>query len=152
MTATPNSRSEPPVVEQTEQLIETVGERLGRSVAGLRRGARRLSGDAVMDGNRPAVVRAEEVVQRLEGTLAGYAAIAFHNARRVAARAREEMEDIQAEADSMRRAPPSAPQLDLQTATKDELIAEAERRGITVQRADGKDGEPLVSDYKRALR
>lgn len=36
--------------------------------------------------------------------------------------------------------------------TRDELIAAAEKRGLTVTRADGKDGAPKVSDYQAALR
>lgn len=35
--------------------------------------------------------------------------------------------------------------------TKDQLEAEAERRGIEVTRLDGQDGEPLKSDYIAAL-
>lgn len=35
--------------------------------------------------------------------------------------------------------------------TKDELVAEAEKRGLTVARSDGKDGEPLKADYLKAL-
>lgn len=34
---------------------------------------------------------------------------------------------------------------------KDELESEAERRGLDVERADGKDGKPLKSDYIAAL-
>lgn len=41
---------------------------------------------------------------------------------------------------------------DVDTAAKDELKAEAERRGLTITRADGKPGEPLVEDYQKALR
>lgn len=40
---------------------------------------------------------------------------------------------------------------DAKAATKDELKAEAEKRGVEVRRADGKDGEPLVEDYVAAL-
>jgi hypothetical protein len=39
----------------------------------------------------------------------------------------------------------------VETATKAELVAEAERRGLTVTRADGGEGDPLVSDYRAAL-
>lgn len=35
--------------------------------------------------------------------------------------------------------------------TADDLRAEAERRGLTVNRADGKEGAPLKSDYAKAL-
>lgn len=44
------------------------------------------------------------------------------------------------------------PVFDPETATRAELVAEAALRGVTVTRADGKDGEPLVSDYQQALR
>lgn len=36
--------------------------------------------------------------------------------------------------------------------SREDLIAAAEKRGLTVTRADGKDGAPLVSDYQAALR
>lgn len=38
------------------------------------------------------------------------------------------------------------------TSTKAELQAEAERRGVTVTRADGRDGEPTKEDYIAALK
>lgn len=42
---------------------------------------------------------------------------------------------------------------DLENAKKADLIAEAERRGITVTRADGDaDKEPTVEDYRAALK
>lgn len=41
---------------------------------------------------------------------------------------------------------------DVEGSTKEQLVAEAERRGITVTRADGKDGDPLVEDYRAALK
>lgn len=41
---------------------------------------------------------------------------------------------------------------DLDSASKEEMQAEAERRGIEVKRADGKDAEPLLSDYREALK
>ena len=34
---------------------------------------------------------------------------------------------------------------------KADLVALADERGLDVTRADGKDGDPLVSDYVRAL-
>ena len=40
---------------------------------------------------------------------------------------------------------------DVENATKDELKAEAERRGLTVKRGDGKEGEPLADDFRAAL-
>ena len=44
-----------------------------------------------------------------------------------------------------------AEKFDAENASKADLVAEAERRNLTVTRADGKDGEPLVEDYRRAL-
>lgn len=53
------------------------------------------------------------------------------------------------------RAVQSAPETraaeDLSGLKKAELVALAEERGVEVERADGKDGSPLVSDYVRAL-
>lgn len=34
---------------------------------------------------------------------------------------------------------------------RDELVARAEELGLTVTRADGKDGDPVVEDYERAI-
>lgn len=39
----------------------------------------------------------------------------------------------------------------LDAMSKDELVAEAERRGLTVTRGDGGDGEPTKQDYYDAL-
>jgi hypothetical protein len=49
--------------------------------------------------------RAEEMVDRLAENIGSYARWIGHQALRLAARAREEAEDIWAEADSIRRAP-----------------------------------------------
>lgn len=35
--------------------------------------------------------------------------------------------------------------------TKDDLVAEAEARGLTVTRGDGEEGDPLKADYVEAL-
>lgn len=43
------------------------------------------------------------------------------------------------------------PAEDLSGLKKAELVALAEERGVEVERADGKDGSPLASDYVRAL-
>lgn len=40
---------------------------------------------------------------------------------------------------------------DLGGLTKAELVSLAVARGVTVKRADGKDGEPVKADYLRAL-
>lgn len=44
------------------------------------------------------------------------------------------------------------PTFDVENATRAELESEADRRGITVTRSDGKDGAPLVDDFRSALR
>jgi hypothetical protein len=41
---------------------------------------------------------------------------------------------------------------DAEKATRAELEAEAARRGVTVTRSDGKDGDPLVEDFRAALK
>lgn len=41
---------------------------------------------------------------------------------------------------------------DLSSLTREELARLAGERGVPVVRADGKDGEPLKSDYLSALR
>lgn len=43
-------------------------------------------------------------------------------------------------------------EFDVESATKAEMEAEAERRGIEVKRSDGKEGEPLADDYRAALK
>lgn len=40
---------------------------------------------------------------------------------------------------------------ELETMTKDDLVAEADRRGLTVTRSDGEEGEPLKEDYIAAI-
>lgn len=50
---------------------------------------------------------------------------------------------------AVRREPPA---FDVETATRAELVAEAALRGTVVTRGDGKDGDPLVEDYRQALR
>lgn len=40
---------------------------------------------------------------------------------------------------------------ELSKLTRDELVDLAEKRGVTVTRADGEEGEPLVDDYIAAL-
>lgn len=52
---------------------------------------------------RPATERAEELVDRLGGRLGLFAALTALQLRRLAARAREEAEDLWAEAESVRR-------------------------------------------------
>jgi hypothetical protein len=57
--------------------------------------------------------------------------------------------DVERTSNSARGAP--APDASYDEMTKDELIAEAEQRGLTVTRADGEEGEPLKQDYVDAL-
>lgn len=42
--------------------------------------------------------------------------------------------------------------VDYESMKKSELVAEADRRSLTVVRSDGKEGEPLASDYVTALQ
>jgi hypothetical protein len=47
---------------------------------------------------------------------------------------------------------PQRPAFDAEGASRDELVAEAALRGVTVTRADGReDLEPKVEDYRAAL-
>jgi len=41
---------------------------------------------------------------------------------------------------------------DWDSLTKAELEAEAEKRGLTVKRGDGEDGDPVKADYVKALK
>jgi hypothetical protein len=96
---------------------EALGERLGRSLAGLRQrvpGTRtrddetrapapdetQEAGMAAGDGER--VQRADQLVTRLQGGAAAYAVVIGRRLRRLAARLREEAEDITAEAQHLR--------------------------------------------------
>lgn len=47
---------------------------------------------------------------------------------------------------------PSASDFDVSKANKAELEAEAKRRGVEVGRADGRDGDPTVEDFRAALK
>jgi hypothetical protein len=40
---------------------------------------------------------------------------------------------------------------DFESMNKDELQAEAEKRGLAVKRGDGEEGDPLKADYVKAL-
>jgi hypothetical protein len=57
--------------------------------------------------------------------------------------------DVERTSNSARGTP--APAQSYDEMTKDELIAAAEQRGLTVTRADGEEGEPLKQDYIDAL-
>lgn len=89
-------------------LLEELGERIGRSagfVANLvrRTGSGLATGIAVeSDSGRPAAARAERVVTNLELAVGGLAGAATFGARRLMARAREEYDDIRAEAEARR--------------------------------------------------
>jgi hypothetical protein len=89
---------------------EALGERLGRSLAGLRQrlpvaGTRddetqQARAAAVGDGER--IQRADQLVTRLQGGAVAYAVVIGQRLRRLAARFREEAEDIAAEARHLR--------------------------------------------------
>ena len=93
---------EAPVAEQTEELLGSLGERFGRLIASATRSVRGFTDGAATATERPAIERAEVLVNRIEGSVAGLAAAASYSARRIAARAREEAEDIRAEAEMKR--------------------------------------------------
>jgi hypothetical protein len=87
-----------------------LGERLGRSLAGLRQRlsvpgmrddeTRDAGADAVAGGER--MQRADRLVTRMQGGAVAYATVLGQRLRRLAARLREEAEDIAAEARHVR--------------------------------------------------
>jgi hypothetical protein len=89
---------------------EALGERLGRSLAGLRQRVPRTGtrddetqdqgAAAAGDGER--VRRADQLVTRLQGSAVAYATVIGQRLRRLVARLREEAEDIAAEAQHLR--------------------------------------------------
>jgi hypothetical protein len=100
---------------------EALGERLGRSLAGLRQRARApmARDDETQDPGAPAFdetreagaapaghgerfQRADQLVTRLQGGAVAYAIVIGQRLRRLAARLREEAEDIAAEARHIR--------------------------------------------------
>lgn len=96
--------SEVPMTEQAEHLLDGLGERVGRSIASATRGVRKLTNGTNSDPDRPTMERAEGLVNQAELRIAGYTAMAAYSMRRVVARAKEEAEDIRAEAEGLRTA------------------------------------------------
>jgi len=89
-------------VERAEEMLGRLGERIGSTVGSATRPIAR-AGERGTDGSvRPNVDRAEEVVSRLEDTVGAYAIVIGRRLQRLAARAREEAEDIWAEAQHLR--------------------------------------------------
>lgn len=89
-------------VERAEEMLGRLGERIGGTVAGATRPVRNVAGSDADGAARPAVDRAEVVVSRLEETIGAYATVIGRRLQRLAARAREEAEDIWAEAQHVR--------------------------------------------------
>ena len=82
------------------ELAELLGERLGYSLGRLYRAVQNLGetrGTEVEPPVEAATQQAEHLVTKAERQIEAYAAHAYHTIRRVAARAREEYEDIVAE-------------------------------------------------------
>lgn len=89
-------------------LMEEIGERIGRSAGfvanAIRRGSSGITsgvGDG-FDSDRSASARAEQLVNRVESGIGGLTGVAANGVRRVLARAREEYEDVRAEAEARR--------------------------------------------------
>ncbi len=87
-----------PIGGRTLHLLEDVGERIGRSLAGAVEQVRRMGdGLSAPDGGDP-MERAEHLATRLGNRIGDYATMAGLKVRRAGARIREEAEDIRAEA------------------------------------------------------
>lgn len=83
---------------EVDGFLEDVGERLGSAVAVVGRAFRQLGGNLI-DPKGPPRERAESIVAGIEERLGDYTATVGHGVRRVAARAKEEYDDILAEAE-----------------------------------------------------
>jgi hypothetical protein len=84
--------------ERAERLVEQFGQRLGATREQL---AARAASDS--QAQRPATERAGELLDRAGEQVGRFAAVAGHEMRRFIARAREEAEDIWAEAQNKRQ-------------------------------------------------
>jgi hypothetical protein len=84
--------------ERAERLVEQFGQRLGATREQL---AARAASDS--QAQRPATERAEELLDRAGEQVGRFAAVAGQEMRKFIARAREEAEDIWAEAQSKRQ-------------------------------------------------
>ena len=80
-----------------DDFLEEVGVRVGSVVAGVGRALKRWGSQLATD-HRPPRERAEDVVSGIEEHVGDYTAGLGHGIRRVAARAKEELDDIRAEA------------------------------------------------------
>lgn len=49
------------------------------------------------------------------------------------------------------QAKPRGGTFDVASASREEMEAEVQRRGLTVERGDGKSGAPVMDDYRAAL-
>jgi hypothetical protein len=96
-----------------DERAEALGERLGRSAAQAAQRLRSLAtenlprtggAEVPAGGDEGPAQRAEYLVSSIENTAANYSRVIVDRFRRVFARAREEMEDVVAEAQSRRKA------------------------------------------------
>jgi len=96
------------VVDRAKSLVSQFGDRLKEAGAKIQGaslphpGAHPAAGGSVPEG-RPATERAEQTLDRAGEQLGVFAAALSHRVRRSVALAREETEDIWAEAQSLRR-------------------------------------------------
>lgn len=96
---------ERPYVARAEDLLNHLGQRFAQSRAqfsqALEQRATQANGNGHTPDTRPATERAEELLDRAGERVGAYASIAGTHLRRWLARAREEAEDILAEARSV---------------------------------------------------
>lgn len=106
MSEAPEQPQRPSATERAERLVEQFGQRLGATREQLAARATASDGQA----QRPATERAEELLDRAGEQVGRFAAVAGHEMRRFIARAREEAEDIWAEAQNKRQGGGPTPQ------------------------------------------
>lgn len=97
---TDRAGGERPATERAETMLNRLGERVGSSAAGAT--ARLRHAGAPHRPNESAMARSEALVSRLEDAIGPYATVVGRRLQRLAARAREEVEDIWAEAQHVR--------------------------------------------------
>src|SRR5579872_4409058 len=97
--------TERPPMERAEDLLNHLGQRFTQSRARfsqtLEQRAARTNGNGIPPDARPATERAEELLDRAGERVGAFASTAGYQMRRWLARAREEAEDILAEARSV---------------------------------------------------
>lgn len=86
-----------------QSFVSQMGSRLQKTGAKLQKASLPLTTSAVAETERPATERAEESLNRAGEQLGLFAATFSHRVRRSVALAREEAEDVLAEAQSLRR-------------------------------------------------